>query len=139
MYKENFQNKSVLKKEIEIVEFYKEICKKITPFIDSESIDLVELGEEVIINANSTDALYNKILKQKNIKIGAAITSPPYFNAREYSQWSNLICYFIDMMINAKSVFDNMENNGTYIYNIGDIVDQDNIYVKSNMSNVGKC
>ena len=132
--KENFQNKSVLKKEIEIVEFYKEICKKITPFIDSESIDLVELGEEVIINANSTDALYNKILKQKNIKIGAAITSPPYFNAREYSQWSNLICYFIDMMINAKSVFDNMENNGTYIYNIGDIVDQDNIYVKSNMS-----
>ena len=132
--KENFQNKSVLKKEIEIIEFYKEMYKKIIPFKDSESIDLVELGEEIIINANSTDALYKKILKQKNIKIGAAITSPPYFNAREYSQWSNLICYFVDMMINAKSVFDNMENNGTYIYNIGDIVDQDNIYVKSNMS-----
>lgn len=132
--KENFQNKSVLKKEIEIIEFYKEMYKKIIPFKDSESIDLVELGEEIIINANSTDALYKKILKQKNIKIGAAITSPPYFNAREYSQWSNLICYFVDMMINAKSVFDNMVNNGTYIYNIGDIVDQDNIYVKSNMS-----
>ena len=132
--KENFQNKSVVKKEIEIIKFYKEMYKKIIPFIDSESIDLVELGEEIIVNANSTDALYNKTLKQKNIKIGAAITSPPYFNAREYSQWSNLICYFIDMMINAKSVFDNMENNGTYIYNIGDIVDQDNIYVKSNMS-----
>ncbi|WP_338986525.1 site-specific DNA-methyltransferase [Fusobacterium polymorphum] len=132
--KENFQNKSVLKKEIEIIEFYKEMYRKIIPFKDFESIDLVELGEEIIINANSTDALYKKILKQKNIKIGAAITSPPYFNAREYSQWSNLICYFVDMMINAKSVFDNMENNGTYIYNIGDIVDQDNIYVKSNMS-----
>lgn len=132
--KETFQNKGILKKEIEIIEFYKEMYKKIIPFINSESIDLVELGEKIIINANSTDALYNKMLKQKDIKIGAAITSPPYFNVREYSQWSNLICYFIDMMINAKSVFDNMENNGTYIYNIGDIVDQDNIYVKSNMS-----
>ena len=132
--KENFLNNNIIKKEIKIIEFYKEIYKKIISFEISHSIKLTEIGKEIIINGNSTDDLYNRILKEKNIKIGTAITSPPYFNAREYSQWSNLICYFVDMMINAKSVFDNMGNNGTYIYNIGDIVDQDNIYVKSNMS-----
>ena len=67
-------------------------------------------------------------------QIGTAITSPPYYNAREYSQWPNMILYFIDMMINAKAVFNTMNDKGKYLYNIGDIVNEDNIYVTSNMS-----
>lgn len=81
---------------------------------------------------NNNSSLYlNKFAKNQ---IGAAITSPPYYNAREYSQWGNLIMYLIDMMINANSVYYVLLNNGYYLYNIGDIVSEDNIYVNSNMS-----
>lgn len=71
-----------------------------------------------------------------NIKhtITGAITSPPYYNAREYSQWPTFICYLIDMMINALSVYNKLENGSFYFYNIGDIVGQDNVYVSSHMS-----
>ncbi|UTI10777.1 hypothetical protein NFD59_04600 [Staphylococcus epidermidis] len=63
-----------------------------------------------------------------------AITSPPYFNAREYSQWDNLILYLFDMMMNAKGVYNSLQEKGIYAYNIGDIVDKDKIYINSQMS-----
>ena len=67
-------------------------------------------------------------------QIKGVITSPPYYNAREYSQWPNLICYLIDMAINAKAVLKAMQEDALYFYNIGDIVGQDNIYISSHMS-----
>ena len=91
----------------------------------------VELSEKlVIINDNSSLAL-KKLLKNQ---IGSVITSPPYYNAREYSQWENLILYLIDMMINSYAVYNSMTSNAYYLYNIGDIVAEDNIYINSNMS-----
>ena len=84
----------------------------------------------IIINDNSSIAL-KKVAQNQ---IGAAITSPPYYNAREYSQWENLILYLIDMMINSYSVYCSLADNSYYLYNIGDIVSEDNIYVNSNMS-----
>ena len=39
------------------------------------------------------------------------------------------------MMINANGVYKVLESKSTYIYNIGDIVSQDNIYINSKMSN----
>ena len=84
---------------------------------------------KVVLGDSSIDL--KKLLPNQ---IGTAITSPPYYNAREYSQWPNMILYFIDMMINAKAVFNTMNDKGRYLYNIGDIVNEDNIYVTSNMS-----
>ena len=83
-----------------------------------------------VINDNSS--LHLKTLKPN--QIGAAMTSPPYYNAREYSQWENLILYLIDMMINANSVYYSLADESYYLYNIGDIVSEDNVYVNSNMS-----
>ena len=83
-----------------------------------------------IINADSTCGV--RELQQG--QIGCAITSPPYYNAREYSQWQTLIMYLIDMMDNGAAVYDSLQNGGFYLYNIGDIVNYDNIYVESNMS-----
>ena len=83
-----------------------------------------------VINDNSSSHL--KTLKPN--QIGAAMTSPPYYNAREYSQWENLILYLIDMMINANSVYYSLTDESYYLYNIGDIVSEDNVYVNSNMS-----
>ena len=84
-----------------------------------------------IVNTDSTFYL-NKL---KSNQIGAAITSPPYYNAREYSQWKNMLHYLVDMMKNAESVFNSLSEDNFYLYNIGDIVSQDNIYVNSHMSN----
>lgn len=93
-----------------------------------------KIESSYIFNGDSTD-LIPLINKKTNIKnINGAITSPPYYNAREYSQWPNLICYLVDMMANAKAVFLQLNKKGTYIYNIGDVVGQDNIYIRSNMS-----
>lgn len=91
-----------------------------------------KLNQAIMINDNSKHV---KQYQQSNdIKITSAITSPPYYNAREYSQWVNLIEYLIDMMINAKVVYDSLENNSTYIYNIGDVVGCDNIFMTTKTS-----
>src|SRR5699024_11916740 len=88
----------------------------------------------LIINGDSTNITpyISKYLNDE--ELSAAVTSPPYFNAREYSQWDNLLCYLIDMMLNAKAVLSSLNSTGTYIYNIGDVVGKDNIFIHSNMS-----
>lgn len=91
----------------------------------------VELSKDIeLYNADSSINLLNIVPNQ----IGTVMTSPPYYNAREYSQWENLLLYVIDMMRNANAVYNVLSNNGFYLYNIGDIVAPDNIYVSSNMS-----
>lgn len=83
-----------------------------------------------VVNGDSSYYLQNLAPKQ----IGTAITSPPYYNAREYSQWENLLMYFLDMLINCKAVYNSLAADSYYLYNIGDIVCEDNVYVVSNMS-----
>ena len=112
--------------KLAIVKLFTEISK----LISSETGDRKLTDNIVILNENSTDNISSIAANQ----IGTAITSPPYYNAREYSWWSNMILYFIDMQRNAKSIFNVICKNGYYLYNIGDIVNSDNIYVESNMS-----
>ena len=90
----------------------------------------IEESEYTLLSGNSTN-----LVAGMTGKIGAAITSPPYYNAREYSQWPTLLCYLVDMMISSRSIFDGLKTGGYYFYNVGDIVGQDNIYVSSHMSN----
>lgn len=117
--------------KLPIYQLFNSINKHI--LFDEKNISNIQINkyeDNIFINENSS-YVYQFV---DDLKISAAVTSPPYYNAREYSQWPNLICYFCDMMINTKSIFSILEENSTYIYNIGDIVDQDNIYIKSNMS-----
>lgn len=106
------------------------LLSTISKLIKRETGDKVLENDITIINDDSTAGIRNLRAGQ----IGAAITSPPYYNAREYSQWPTLIMYLIDMMINAASVYDTLDNDSFYLYNIGDIVNTDNVYVESNMS-----
>lgn len=104
--------------------------KKIREYIDNETGNEILVNQLNVINGDSTIELK----KLKPDQIGAVITSPPYYNAREYSQWQNMILYFIDVLRNTVSIFNTLSKDGYYLYNIGDIVNEDNIYVKSNMS-----
>lgn len=123
-----FELSDITYEELPIVKLFNRIHDQIDI---QKSLEDVKITNELdVYNENSS--IYLK--KIANNQIGTAITSPPYYNAREYSQWDNLIMYLIDMMINANSVYSSLVNNSYYLYNIGDIVSEDNVYVNSNMS-----
>ena len=60
-------------------------------------------------------------------------TSPPYFNAREYSQWPNLYMYLRDMLIINEQCFRILKDGGVFFYNIGDTYGNEEIVVSSKM------
>lgn len=62
-----------------------------------------------------------------------AVTSPPYYNAREYAQWSNLYCHMHDMYIIGQQVFRTLKPGSTYLYNVFDYFDNENSVVFSAM------
>lgn len=64
-----------------------------------------------------------------------AVTSPPYYNAKSYSQWENIYCYLYDMYNINREVFRTMKTGGVYLYNIFDYFDNENNIVLSAMGN----
>lgn len=71
--------------------------------------------------------------KLKPNSIHNMVTSPPYYNAREYSQWQNLYCYLNDMYKITIAAHRALCEGGVFFFNIGDIFDNENIIVKSKM------
>lgn len=65
--------------------------------------------------------------------IDGAVTSPPYYNAREYSTWPNIYCYLHDMYNAARGVFRVLKPGGYYVFNIFDYFDNENSVVFSAM------
>lgn len=106
------------------------LYKKINDLICLQTGNKMLKNKIEILQGDST-----QILQQiQPFQIGTVITSPPYYNAREYSQWENMLLYFIDVLINTKAILNSLYDNGKYLYNIADIVCEDNVYVKSHMS-----
>ncbi len=129
VYSSNFIKKSYNYKDYPLFHLMQNIIKNISIHPQKEH-DLMHITNNYsVYKGNSSNLLYNI-----NEIVTGVITSPPYYNAREYSQWPSLICYLVDMSISAKAVYDNIENQGMYFYNIGDIVGLDNIFVSSTMS-----
>lgn len=64
-----------------------------------------------------------------------AVTSPPYYNAKSYSQWPNIYCYLYDMYNINTEVFRTMKEGGIYLYNIFDYFDNENNVALSAMGN----
>jgi DNA modification methylase len=62
-----------------------------------------------------------------------AVTSPPYYNAREYSQWPNIYCYLYDMYNVAREVFRCLTPGALYLYNVFDYFDNERSVVFSAM------
>ena len=73
------------------------------------------------------------LARHKDDQFDFAVTSPPYFNARDYAQWPNLYCYLDDMArINAE-VFRTLKPGAVYAYNIFDYFDNERTIVFSDM------
>ena len=59
------------------------------------------------------------------------VTSPPYYNARDYFQWATLDDYLDDMSCIIKECYRVLDNHRPFVFNVGDIFDNDNRHTKS--------
>ena len=59
------------------------------------------------------------------------VTSPPYYNARDYSQWGTLDDYLEEMSCIIKECYRVLDNHRPFVFNVGDIFDNDNRHTKS--------
>ncbi|MDP9702199.1 DNA modification methylase [Paenibacillus intestini] len=82
-----------------------------------------------VFNGNSFDVLGTL----EGNSIDGAVTSPPYYNAREYAQWPNIYCYLYDMFNIAKEVYRVLKPGSPFVFNIFDYFDNENNLVFSLM------
>lgn len=87
------------------------------------------LGAFTLVRGDSTVALSGF----EPDHFDGAVTSPPYFNAREYSQWPNIYCYLSDMQRVAEACFRVLKPGAVYLYNIFDYFDNERSIVFSAM------
>lgn len=102
------------------------------PFTEDTSIPEFTLSEtprSILMNGDSRLALK----KIQSNSISAAVTSPPYYNAKEYSQWDNIYCYLYDMRNIANEVYNVLKPGGVFLYNIFDYFDNEKNIVFSAM------
>ena len=59
-----------------------------------------------------------------NNSVDLVVTSPPYFNAREYSQWKTVSDYLHDMELVFRQTYRIIKNHHYAVINVGDITCQ---------------
>lgn len=93
------------------------------------------LNETVFSDPRVPKALWGNCLnflrRMDSESIQLMVTSPPYFNAREYSQWNTLDDYLDEMSKIIKECYRVLDNHRPFVFNVGDIFDNDNKHTKS--------
>jgi len=89
------------------------------------------IGKAQIINGDALSVMMNLA----DNSIDGAVTSPPYYNAKSYSQWENIYCYLYDMYNISKELYRIMKPGAVYLFNIFDYFDNENNIVLSAMGN----
>ena len=121
--------KNILQKFKKSTFFYRYIQEKETTYrsiIKKETKD----GATIFLG----DSYYILKTIQDN-SIDGAVTSPPYYNAKSYSQWPNIYCYLFDMYNILKEMFRVLKPGSIFLYNIFDYFDNENIVALSAMGN----
>ena len=121
--------KELISKWTEIyIEFVKQEYQK--SYIHNESLTnyLNEQSSNLkIVWGNCINVL--KGMKSESIHL--MVTSPPYYNAREYSQWKNINDYLNDMRLIIREAYRVLDNNRVFVFNVGDVYGNDNIKTSS--------
>jgi len=116
--------------------FYKNILKK----EKNKSVNFEQSLWENTLNYKDRIQIYwgnslDYLKKMPSESIQLMVTSPPYYNARAYSQWENLNLYLDDMRMIIREAFRVLENHRVFVWNVGDIFDNDRL---NNKKCVGK-
>ena len=67
--------------------------------------------------------------------VDGIVTSPPYYNARDYATWPNIYCFLYDQFNVARELYRVLKPGGLFFYNIFDYFDNENNIVFSAMGN----
>ena len=128
--KEKSNTKEIIDNFINIyIEFVKQDYQNQYKEINLKLVDFIEAKDDgvKIIWGNCLDVM--KGMKPETIHL--MVTSPPYYNAREYSQWKNLNDYLDDMRLIIREAYRVLDNHRVFVFNVGDIFDNDNISTTS--------
>ena len=102
---------SIIKKKYQSE--YKRIDKKLEKFISEKDSNLKIIWGDCL----------NTLKKMNSESVQLMVTSPPYYNAREYSQWKDINDYLEDMREIIKETFRVLDNHRVWVFNVGDIFD----------------
>lgn len=128
--KENTNTKEIIENFTNIyIDFVKQDYQNQYKKTNLKLIDFLETKDDdvKIIWGNCLDVM--KGMKPETIHL--MVTSPPYYNAREYSQWKNLNDYLDDMRLIIREAYRVLDNHRVFVFNVGDIFDNDNISTTS--------
>ncbi len=109
LIKENYQQK------------YKYSNKKLNNFLNTNKSNIK------VIWGNCFNAL--KMMDSESIDL--MVTSPPYYNARAYSQWKDINEYLADMRDIIRETYRVLDNHKVWVFNVGDIFDNPKTKTKS--------
>ena len=80
------------------------------------------IGKATIYHGDAYDVLRGF----QDCIVDAVVTSPPYYNAKSYSQWANIYCYLYDMYNISREIYRVLKKDGIYLFNIFDYFDNEN-------------
>jgi DNA modification methylase len=116
--------------EFEASPFFRRFLLAATPKLAAPPA-VEDLGDPAFRVLNG-DAL-NALRQLESNSIDGAVTSPPYYNARDYAQWPNIYCYLYDIYNVAREMFRVLAPGSLYLYNVFDYFDNENIISLSAM------
>lgn len=97
----------------------------------AKKVDFWKYDKAVIYHGDSLEVLKGF----SSNTFDGAVTSPPYYNAKNYSQWDNIYCYLYDMYNISAEIYRVLKPGAVYLFNIFDYFDNERNIVFSAMGN----
>lgn len=131
IYIENLHDRDEIVKEFsrQYIKYVKEKRQKAYGRSDQRITDFLKRDDKSI-KILWGDA-YNILKSMDNESVALMVTSPPYYNAREYSTWNNINDYKRDMKKIIEEAYRVLDNHRVFVFNVGDIFDNDNLVTRS--------
>lgn len=109
--------------------FHRYVVDHETPAQFSPGTCSARIGPFRLVHGDAQTALCSF----KDNYFDGAVTSPPYYNAREYAQWPNIYCYLYDMFGIIKECYRVLKPGSFFLFNIFDTFDNERSIVFSQM------
>lgn len=119
--------------ELSLLKFYNSSFFKRFIINKEKSVLKIQNISNIVNHKVYHDDCFNVLSSMEENTVDGAITSPPYYNAREYSHWDNIYCYLYDMYNHARQLYHVLKPGAYYLYNIFDYFDNENNVVFSAM------
>lgn len=129
-----------LKAELDVEKVIRDWIHLYIDFIKKQYQKIDEPQEKKIFQFVESKKAFCKIIwgdalkvlnKMKSESIHLMLTSPPYYNARDYAHWNNLDEYLHDMRLIIRESYRVLDNHRVFVWNVGDIFDNDNLFTTS--------